>query len=242
MVAVAAIFIHYQLTPTRRSRGQVIDVQWLNPLRIRRARQPHTFLRLRQLLIRTTYIYTYTYSALITTLITADVYRCYPPYLPSCHLHLPVYCLGYTYTCRTLSTSMTSGVKPELRCSVEAKPLYTYIYTNTTYVQVPLWNSGVKQELRCYVAVVRLIYVYLPLRLSVVVPSVGVWLRGLRPLQTSRSASLLLGLWVYLCISICIYIRIRNTYKYMYKFFYFDYKQILILISTNFLRREISTK
>ena len=52
MVAVAAIFTTYQLTPTRRSRGQVIDVQWLNPLRIRKAQQPHTFLRLRQLLIR----------------------------------------------------------------------------------------------------------------------------------------------------------------------------------------------
>ena len=147
-----------------------------------------------------------------------------PPNLPSCHLHLPAYRLSYTYIRRSLSTYATSGVRPELRCSAEAGPLYTYIYTNTTYLYEPLWNSGVKQELRFYVAVARLIYVYLPLRLSVVVPSVGVWLRGLRPLQTSRSASLLLGLWVYLRISICIYIRIRNTYKYMYKFFYFDYK------------------
>ena len=45
---------------------------------------------------------------------------------------------------------------------------------------------------------------------------------------------------VSLCISICIYIRIRNTYTYMYKFFYFDYKQILILIPTIFLRHEFS--
>ena len=45
---------------------------------------------------------------------------------------------------------------------------------------------------------------------------------------------------VSLCISICIYICIHNTYIYMYKFFYFDFKQILVLIPTIFLRHKIS--
>lgn len=52
MVAVAAIFIHYQLTPTRRSRGQVIDVQSPEPLRIRSCTIAVHFVYVYVLLIR----------------------------------------------------------------------------------------------------------------------------------------------------------------------------------------------
>ena len=133
MVAVAALFIHYLLTPTRRSRGQVMLLVWREPLRIRNRTIAVHFvyvyvllIRKLRLLIRTTYLYIYTFiveAARLCLPLNPPI----PALLPPIRLHLP-------YIYHTLSTYTTYGVKPEVRCSAEAGFLYTYIYTYTNYV------------------------------------------------------------------------------------------------------------
>ena len=75
--------------------------------------------------------------------------------------------------------------------------------------------------MRCFVAATVCIYVYLPLRLSVVVPRYVPELRRVAPCQDRHAELTTLE---YICIYNRIHICIRNMYKYMYKFFYFDFK------------------
>ena len=139
MVAVAAIFIHYLLTPTRRSRRQVMLLVYREPLRIRNRTIAVHFVYVYVLLIRPTYLYTYTFIVSAATIapITATTVIILTHrltlfitivllYLPSYLLSVYVYCTLFTYT--------IYGVKPKVRCFAEAGPLYTYIYTYTYYV------------------------------------------------------------------------------------------------------------
>lgn len=69
MVRGAAIFIHYLLTPTRRSRRQVILLVWREPLRIRSRTIAVHFVYVYVLLIRPTHLYTYTFTVSAATTI-----------------------------------------------------------------------------------------------------------------------------------------------------------------------------
>ena len=80
MVAVAAIFITYLLTPTRRSRGQVMLLVWREPLRIRnRTIAAHFF-------TATTTTYTYYLYDLLTYILIRILYQLL--LLPQLHLLL----------------------------------------------------------------------------------------------------------------------------------------------------------
>ena len=68
MVAVAALFTTYLLTPTRRSRRQVMLLVWREPLRIRSRTIAVHFVYVYVLLIRPTYLYTYTFTVFATTI------------------------------------------------------------------------------------------------------------------------------------------------------------------------------
>ena len=139
MVAVAAIFTTYLLTPTRRSRRQIWYETTHPPLRIRSRTIAVHFVYVYVLLIRPTYLYTYTFIVFATTIVpitaTTVIILTHRPtlfitivllYLPSYLLSVYVYCTLFTYT--------IYGVKPKVRCFAEAGPLYTYIYTYTYYV------------------------------------------------------------------------------------------------------------
>ena len=109
MVAVAAIFTTYLLTPTRRSRRQVMLLVWRKPLRIRNRTIAVHFVYVYVLLIRKLrpihlYTYTFTVSAVITVPITAitTTILTHKPilfttivllYLPSYLLSVYVYCI-----------------------------------------------------------------------------------------------------------------------------------------------------
>ena len=123
MVAVVAIFTTYLLTPTRRSRRQVMLLVWREPLRIRNRTIAVHFVYVYVLLIRPIYLYTYTFivSVATTVPITAitTIILIHKPILFTIIvlLYLPSYLLSVYVYC-TLSMSMTSGVRPEVRCSV----------------------------------------------------------------------------------------------------------------------------
>lgn len=106
MVAVAAFFITYLLTPTRRSRRQVMLLVWREPLRIRNRTIAVHFIYVYVLLIRPTYLYTYTFTVSAATIapitaITAIILIHRPVlftivvllYLPSYLLSVYVYCI-----------------------------------------------------------------------------------------------------------------------------------------------------
>ena len=105
MVAVAALFTTYLLTPTRRSRGQVMLLVWSEPLRIRNRTIAVHFVYVYVLLIRPTYLYTYTYivsAATIAPIIPITIINLtHLPilsivvllYLPSYLLSIYVYCI-----------------------------------------------------------------------------------------------------------------------------------------------------
>ena len=150
MVAVAALFTTYLLTQTRRSRRQIWYETTHPLLRIRNRTITVHFvyvyvllirkLRLRiHILIRLPRLYTYTFtvSVIITVPITATtiINLTYRPilFITVVLLYLPSYLLSI-YIYYTLSISTTSGVRPEVRCSAEARPLYTYTNTYTNYV------------------------------------------------------------------------------------------------------------
>ena len=117
MVAVAAISITYLQTPTRRPRRQIWYETTHPPLRIRNRTIAVHFvyvyvllIRKLRLLIRTTYLYIYTFiveAARLCLPLNPPI----PALLPPIRLHLP-------YIYRILSTYTTYGVKPEVRCSV----------------------------------------------------------------------------------------------------------------------------
>ena len=69
MVAVAAIFTTYLLTPTRRSRRQIWYKTTHPPLRIRNRTIAVHFVYVYVLLIRPTYLYTYTFIVSAATTI-----------------------------------------------------------------------------------------------------------------------------------------------------------------------------
>ena len=91
MVAVAAIFIHYQLTPTRRSRGQVMLLTSREPLRIRNRTPAVSTLLIRFAWAKTTYTNTYTYTFNLYAPVTVPLqfFRCDSPLRPLPPLLLP---------------------------------------------------------------------------------------------------------------------------------------------------------
>ena len=106
MVAVAAIFTTYLLTPTRRSRRQIWYETTHPPLRIRSRTIAVHFVYVYVLLIRPTYLYTYTFIVSVATIapiiaITTTVLIHRPTlfiivvllYLPSYLLSVYVYCI-----------------------------------------------------------------------------------------------------------------------------------------------------
>ena len=142
MVSVAAIFITYLLTPTRRSRRQVMLLVWREPLRIHNRTIAVHFIYVYVLLIRKlrpTYLYTYTFTVSVATTVPittiTTIILTHKPILFTTIvlLYLPSYLLSVYFYC-TLSMSTTSGVRPEVRCSAEARSLYTYTNTYMNYV------------------------------------------------------------------------------------------------------------
>ena len=106
MVAVAALFIHYLLTPTRRSRRQIWYETTHPPLRIRNRTIAVHFVYVYVLLIRPTYLYTYTFTVSATTTIPivaiTTITLIHKPilfttivllYLPSYLLSVYIYCI-----------------------------------------------------------------------------------------------------------------------------------------------------
>ena len=91
MVAVAALFIHYLLTPTRRSRGQVMLLVYGELLRIRnRTIATHLF-------TATATTYTYYLYDLLTYILIRLLLRL-PSYVyRSCCLYVYRYMSSYTY-------------------------------------------------------------------------------------------------------------------------------------------------
>ena len=132
MVAVAAIFTTYLLTPTRRPVGKSSTYSPQNPFVYVAAQSPYTSFTYTFYLYESyeyVYVYLYVFRTYIRIRLPSMLSVICPPNLPSCHLHLPAYRLSYTYTRRILPTYSTSGVKPELRCSAEAGVfIYVYIY------------------------------------------------------------------------------------------------------------------
>lgn len=105
MVAVAAIFTTYLLTPTRRPRRQIWYETTHQPLRIRNRTIAVHFVYVYVLLIRPTYLYTYTFIVSAATIapitaITAIILTHKPIlsivvllYLPSYLQSVYVYCI-----------------------------------------------------------------------------------------------------------------------------------------------------
>ena len=125
MVGGAAKFTTYLLTPTRRSRRQVTLLTSRQPLRIRNRTIAAHFVYVYVLLIRKLrpiHLYTYTFIVSAATIapitaitITTLIHK--PTLFIVVLLYLPSYLLS-VYIYRILSTYTTSGVRPEVRCSV----------------------------------------------------------------------------------------------------------------------------
>ena len=133
MVAVAAIFIHYLLTPTRRSRRQVMLLVYREPLRIRNRTITVHFVYVYVLLIRPTYLYTYTFTVSAVTIapITAitAITLIHKPILFTIvvFLYLPSYLLS-VYIYRILAAFYLRG---ETRGTLFRRSwtlIYVYIY------------------------------------------------------------------------------------------------------------------
>ena len=158
MVSVAAIFTTYPADcATTQGTPVMLGSSW-EPLRIRKNLYGETY----------TYMYT------------------------SCVVERPYICIRPTHTRRTIAVGAVPNptylydlrtLRRLIHLPYTSLFLYTYIYTYTTYVYKLSTTYVSSTELRCSAEATVYIYVYQPLRLSVVVPRYVPELRGLRPLS-----------------------------------------------------------
>ena len=132
MVAVAAIFIHYLLTPTQRSRRQVMLLVQREPLRIRNCT------------IAVHFIYVYVLLIQKLRLLIHITYTTYS------FIYLYIY---YTYYLIRL---------PQLFFNIRLPRLYTYIFTVSAATIAPIITTTAITLIHRPILFITIILLYLP--------------------------------------------------------------------------------